>query len=161
MVYAAHLTIFCSLLRSSSILAIITGKAGVGKSYLAMHIQELVSKSDGYFLCAKYDQSQDCFPLTTISALFNCYVEIFSRDASDAQLKMVNEALESALGVQAGFLLGILPSLAQLMPSTSALGNSICIDSAMSIVFLFCELLRVISSHTSRHISFFLDDLQW
>ena len=47
------------------------------------------------------------------------------------------------------------------MPSTSLPENtSNCVDSAVSMRYLLCELLRVISSH-SKPITLFIDDLQF
>ncbi|KAL7538621.1 hypothetical protein ACHAXR_008700 [Thalassiosira sp. AJA248-18] len=140
--------------------AIIKGKAGVGKSKLAMHIHELSSKCSGYFLVAKFDQNKDVYPLATIGALFNSLIDLFVRDATPAQLMTVDKALQSALGVQVALIVGILPSLPKIMSSLSRFGYSSCFDSSMSLRFLFGELLCVISSQ-SRRISLFFDDLHW
>ena len=75
---------------------------------------------------------------------------------------MVDKLLESALGNQAGHLASVVPSLSKLMSLDAQFEvSSNCVDSAMSMRFLFfAELARVISSH-SRPISVLLDDMQW
>lgn len=133
---------------------LISGKAGVGKSKLASYVRDL---SSGHVIMTKFDQSQDVFPLATVGSLFNSYIDLFVRDASPALLNMVNEALENALGFQASLLLGCLPNLSKLMPSSSlTVGYASCVDSSRSTQFMFNELLRVLSSYSS-HTCFLID----
>ena len=68
--------------------------------------------------------------------------------------------LETALGSQAGFLAGAVPNLSKLLPSCIPVETSNnCIDVAFnSMRYLFGELLRVISSHSSRPITLLMDD---
>jgi predicted ATPase len=141
---------------------IVKGGAGVGKSRLAIDtLQSLTSQRNGYFLAAKFDQNQDVKPLSTVGTLFSSLCDLFVQDATPAHLTMVNELLESSLGGQAGLLSGVVPSLSKLMPSCAGLESSSgCVDSALSMQFLFAELLNVVSSF-SRPISLLLDDMQW
>jgi hypothetical protein len=141
---------------------IVKGGAGVGKSRLAIDtLQKLTNQSSGYFLMSKFNQKQGLNPLSMVGALFNSLCDLFAQDATPDQLKSVEEALQSVLGKQAGLLAGVVPSLSKLMPLDSLFeSSSYCVDSALSMRFLFAELLNVISSH-SRPISLLLDDMQW
>ena len=50
---------------------IISGGAGIGKSHLAMNIQQLTSMANGYFCAAKFLQNNmQVKPLSTIGAMF-------------------------------------------------------------------------------------------
>mmetsp|Transcript_43870 Transcript_43870/g.92281 ORF Transcript_43870/g.92281 Transcript_43870/m.92281 type:complete len:1556 (+) Transcript_43870:78-4745(+) len=141
----------------------IVGGAGLGKSSLGMHVRKLAAQSNGYVLVAKFDQNKDARPLSTIGAMFNELCDLFARDADQSKLEMVDEALTSSLGTQAPVLAGVVPSVMKLMPSClmlSPTSSTICVDSAMSMRYLFTELIGVIASHSS-HIDFILDDLQW
>ena len=143
---------------------IISGRAGVGKSRLTMHIQNLTTKANGYFFMAKFQQNHlTVKPLATIGSLFNSLCDSFWEDASPNQLKSVSDALANALGSQAGLLAGVVPSLSKLIPSYIQLEetSSTCIDAPSSMRYLFGELLCVISSHSRRPISLFMDDLQF
>ena len=138
---------------------IICGNAGVGKSKLALHVQGFVDAS-GYFLCAKFDQTQNSRPLATVGSLFNSLCDMFDRDATQNQKQKIGESLQYALGAQAANLLGISSSIMKLMPSVEISSNNASwIDSTWSVGYLFNELLRVIASQCSR-IVFFVDDLQ-
>ena len=136
---------------------IIKGTAGVGKTTLAMHLQKLASNSNSYFLWAKFDENQNA-PLATVGSLFDDLCNMFVRDSTDNQRKIVGESLQRSLGIQASLLIGILPSLSKLLPSCVKIEHSFCFDVSMSVSFLFGELLREISSH-SKKMAFFLDDI--
>jgi hypothetical protein len=141
---------------------IVKGGAGVGKSRLAIDIlQKVTNQSNGYFLTAKFDQNKDFNPLSTVGTLFSSLCDLFAQDATPDQLKSVQGALESTLGSQAGLLAGVVPSLSKLLPLDARFeAGSNCVDSALSMRFLFAELARVLSSH-SRPTSLLLDDMQW
>lgn len=134
---------------------IISGGAGVGKSTLAMCMKTLANQSGAYFLSAKFEQNQmGLKPLFTISkTVFN--------DFPCSQLKMIEDGLTTSFGTES-ILISAVPSLRKLMPSCVQLETSmgICVDSAVSMRYLFGELIRILSSH-SRPISFFLDDIQF
>jgi len=61
--------------------------------------------------------------------------------------------------------MGVVPSLMKLLPSCwrQLLGTSSggCVDIVVSMRYLFGELLRIISSHSKRPISLFMDDIQF
>ena len=143
---------------------IISGGAGVGKSHLAMHIKKLTSKANGYFGASKFQQNNmHLKPLSIIGNLFSELCERFASDSSPLQLKSVSDELENALGNQARLLAGVVPSLSKVMPSCIYMEgtSSACVDATSSMRYLFGELLRVISSHSTRPISFFIDDIQF
>ena len=143
---------------------IISGGAGIGKSRLAMHIQKLTNTASGYFCTAKFQQNNmHVKPLSTIGALFNSLCDRFAEDASPLQLRLVSDELANALGNQAGLLGGVVTSLLKLMPHSSISGetSSTCVDAPSSMRYLFGELLRVLSSNSSRPISLLIDDIQF
>ena len=141
---------------------IISGGAGVGKSRLAMHIQKLTTEANGYFCATKFQQnSMQAKPLSTIGALFNSLCDRFAKDAAPLQLKLVSDELANSLGSQAGLLSAVVPSLSKLMPLSLEETPNACVDAPSSMRYLFGELLRVVSSHSSRPISLFIDDIQF
>ena len=143
---------------------IISGGAGIGKSHLAMNIQQLTSMANGYFCAAKFQQNNmQVKPLSTIGAIFNSLTEQFAEDAPSVQLKSVSDELVNALGNQAGLLAGVVTSLPKLMPLSIHLEetSNTCVDASSSMQYLFGELLRIISSHSMRPISLLIDDIQF
>ncbi len=141
---------------------IISGAAGVGKSSLAKYLQILSNQSCGYFLSAKFEQNQMSLkPLSTLVNMFNSLCDMIFDDSSQTQLMRMEGELTSAIGSDS-HLLGILPSLGKLMPSSVLLDSSTsdCVDSAISMRYLFAVLLHVISSH-SKPITLLLDDVQY
>ena len=144
---------------------IISGGVGVGKSRLAMRIQKLTTKAKGYFFMAKFQQNNlHVKPLATIGTLFSSLCDTFWEEASPNQLKSVSDSLSNAFGSQAGLLAGVVPSLSKLIHSYSIQleeTSSTCIDAPSSMRYLFGELLCVISSHSRRPVSLFVDDLQF
>jgi len=144
---------------------IISGGAGVGKSRLAMHTQKLTNEANGYFCAVKFQQNNiHVKPLSIIGTLFNSLCDRFAEDASPLQLKSVSFELTNALGSQAGLLAGVVTSLSKLMPSNiqhEEGTSSTCVDAPLSMRYLFGELLYIISSHSKRPISLFVDDIQF
>jgi len=139
---------------------VITGGAGVGKSRLAMLVQELTSKSSGSSVRAKFDQTKDVQPLSTLGAAFNELCDLFVRDATPSQLKSVEGELKSELGSQMYLLADVVPSLIKLVPSCVPARTVMSADSAVNTQYLFVALLSSISSNLSRPLAFLLDDLQ-
>jgi hypothetical protein len=142
--------------------AIISGEAGVGKSKLALHLQTLTNKFDGYFLVAKFEQNQMSFkPLSTIANIFDSLCEMIFNDSPHLVLMEIDEKLASDFSIQTN-LFEFVPNLRKLMPSClgSKITSSICVDSAFSLRYLLGELLRVLSSH-SKPITIVLDDVQF
>ncbi|KAL3760370.1 hypothetical protein ACHAWU_000345 [Discostella pseudostelligera] len=142
---------------------VISGGAGAGKSKLASHMQSLTVQFNGYFLSADFEQNQMSHkPLSTITILFDSLCEMLLTDSSGSQLMKIENELMSALGSQPS-LLGVVPNLRKLMPSclgTETSASSNCVDSAVSMRYLLCELLRVISSN-SKPITIVFDDIQF
>ena len=142
----------------------IVGEAGVGKSKLAMHVQDLTNKAHGYFVRCKFDQNKDIKPLSVIGSAFNYMCDMFARDIKTRHDEQrVADALESALGDPSSYcnLVEVLPSLSKLMPLYSNYGSSHSVDPATSTRFLFLTLLHTLSFHFSKPITIFLDDIQW
>ncbi|KAL7554455.1 hypothetical protein ACHAWF_017906 [Thalassiosira exigua] len=139
---------------------LVAGGAGVGKSSLVTDVLRKVGReANCYFLQAKFDQNKSVNPLNKIGAIFNKLCDSFAKDTMPSQLMTVSKSLETALGSQAGLLLGVVPNLAKLT-SCSTYGTSIdCVDVAASMRYLFVKLLEVLSYH--KGVAFLFDDLQW
>ncbi|KAL7555133.1 hypothetical protein ACHAWF_018812 [Thalassiosira exigua] len=140
---------------------VISGGAGVGKTKLANHVlRDLANQFNGYLVAAKFN-SNEATPLFTIGSAINSICDLFVADATPAQLELVKTELETSLGNQAPLLASIVPSLPKLLPSSTGLGAvPSCVDSALSMQYLCCALLRIITCH-SRRVLLLLDDLQW
>ena len=141
---------------------IIMGEAGVGKSKLAMTAEELTKISNGYFLRGKFDQ-HNAQPLLVVGAVFNDLCDAVAEGIRNHdEEQSLSKALENAIGSQAGILSNILPSLSKLMPVFKSCGSSShSVDFATCVQFLFGTLLQTLSTHFTKTISIFLDDLQW
>jgi len=145
---------------------IISGGAGVGKSRLALHALRLTSESNGLFCAAKFEQNQlNSKPLQAVGELFNALCDEFVEGATPNDLLLVEYELQASLGNQAGLLMGVVPNLMKLLPSCwrqlIGISSGGCVDIAVSMRYLFGELLRIISSHSKRPISLFMDDIQF
>ncbi len=141
---------------------IISGAAGAGKSVLAMHMQMLTNRSNGYFLSAKFEQAHMSLkPLSTITNLFDSLCEMLSNDSSHSQIAEIEQQLMLVLGSQTN-LLDVIPHLKKLIPSSGCGSGcvSLSIDSSISMRYLLSELLRVMALH-SKPITIVIDDIQF
>ena len=92
--------------------ALISGHAGVGKSFLAYEFGKHVIMSGGIFLSGKFDQLQQGKPFSALAAAFNRYCDMLLQNSD---LQLVREAmaskLKSSLGRDVYYLAKMMPCL--------------------------------------------------
>jgi predicted ATPase len=142
---------------------LVMGEAGVGKSCLVSRVGNLLAhQGRGYLLSGKWNQNQEIKPLSIVGSVFNKLCDVFARDASATQLENAAGEMMMSLGNQATLLLEIMPSISKIMSLSSGNAHSnICVDSAKSMRYLCCNLLKIISNNLARRIVIWLDDIQW
>ncbi|KAL7464598.1 hypothetical protein ACHAXS_004931 [Conticribra weissflogii] len=145
-----------------SSLKIEKGSAGVGKTKLAGVVEQLTTQMKGYFLCGKFEQTFGGTNLSMIAAVFDRYLELFARDMTHKEKEDAALMIENSLGEHLTLLLGILPKLSRLIPRRiSSRSMSSCMDQDSSVAHLLGTCLNILTSHSTRPITAFLDDIQW
>jgi len=141
---------------------LILGEAGVGKSALASHAEELTTHANGYFFSGQFDKNYTTKPLFIIGNVFNQICDAFAENIrTNHDKQRISTLLQNSLGVQAYLLHDILPSLSKLMPLKSYETSNHFVDMARSLRFLFFTLLQTLTSHFAESITILLDDFQW
>jgi len=143
---------------------LISGHAGIGKSFLAYEFGKHVIVSGGIFLSGKFDQLQQGKPFSALATAFNRYCEMILQNSA---LQPVREAmaskLKSSLGREVYFLTKIIPCLNDILGSNQSdiFYDGDCVNAQRRLQYLLCQFVEVLSSSSAAPVTLFLDDLQW
>jgi predicted ATPase len=144
-------------------LALITGPAGSGKSYLSHRFGDDVRASGGVFLSAKFDQLKQARPLSALTSAFNDYCEALSRDGGSEGAKSFVSQLRSRLrNDDVFYLTQMIPSLANVLHQEGVLGleaGNDCVNAQQRLQFLLCQFVEAMTESTTVSIAVHLDDL--
>jgi predicted ATPase len=143
---------------------LISGHAGVGKSFLAYEFGKHVIVSGGIFLSGKFDQLQQGKPFSALATAFNNYCDMLLQNSA---LQPVREAmaseLKSSLGREVYYLTKIIPCLNDILGSNQSdiFYDGDCVNAQRRLQYLLCQFVEVISTSCAAPVTLFLDDLQW
>ncbi|MEO5969312.1 MAG: ATP-binding sensor histidine kinase [Bdellovibrionia bacterium] len=140
-------------------LVLVSGDAGMGKSSLVQEIQKLVVRKHGFFIAGKFDQYKSDIPYAAVTqALHHLVLQLPSENEN--QISSWRQQLQSALGVNAGLVIDLVPQLEFLLgpkPPAPNLSNS---NEETRFHKVLQTFLNVLTS-PGKPIVLFLDDLQW
>ncbi|MEO5968524.1 MAG: serine/threonine-protein kinase PknK, partial [Bdellovibrionia bacterium] len=140
-------------------LILVSGDAGMGKSFLVQEIQKLVVRKHGFFLSGKFDQYKRDIPYATVTqALHQLVLQLLAEN--EEQISFWKQQLRDALGVNAQLIIDIVPQLEYLIgpqPPVPSLSHG---DAESRFHKVFQTFLSVFTD-AGKPIAFFLDDLQW
>ena len=153
-----------SLLSLGEKVAIISGTAGSGKSFLCQRFGEFVNTSGGIFLSAKFDQLKQARPMSTLASAFNDYCEVLthSDDISREGGKLLASELRRRLrNDDIFYLTKIMPSLVNIFDhdTRSDHEEDNCIDAQQRLQFLFCQFVEALTQSSSAAVALHLDDV--
>lgn len=147
-------------------LAVVTGPAGSGKSFLSQRFGDYVTASGGLFLSAKFDQLKQSRPLSALASAFNDYCVMLSRgDGGDNGAASLASEMRVKLRDDDIFhLTRIIPSLVNILNQGTCFsfseGNECqVVDAQQRLQFLMCQFVEAITMSTSVPITFQIDDL--
>ena len=135
---------------------LITGPAGVGKTSLAKTLKASVEEEGGYFLRGKFDFLQRPEPYTAFVAAFTEFTNLVIARGEEVT-KKTREAIQSAVGEEAGVLIGMIPSLERILGDGHEGKAS---DSLQRFIFVFRMFLRSVCS-PEKPLVLLLDDLHF
>lgn len=153
------LNCYNELPHTGSMLALVAGYSGVGKSAVVKQLQRPVTEKNGLFISGKFDQFKRNIPYFAFIEAFDTVLKNILVE-SDAKITEWKDKFMSVLGANAVLITEVIPSLEFI---TGKLPASEKLAPAEQEYRFRLVLLDFIYCFTSKAhpLVIFLDDLQW
>ncbi|MFO0576218.1 MAG: AAA family ATPase [Polyangia bacterium] len=145
--------------RGESLLVMVSGHSGIGKSALVHEIHKDIARRGGYFIAGKFDQFNRSTPYAPLAQAFGELLRQILTE-SESAVAQWRQRLLSALGTSGKVLIDLIPELQALIgtqPEPPRLGPS---ETQNRFQLLVQEFVRVFDQ-SGQPLVLFLDDLQW
>ena len=142
-----------------TVLSLVTGYSGVGKTSLVSEVHPLVARDRGRFASGKFDQLERNTPYSALLQALRSLVQQLLAE-SEERVAAIRSALGDGLGSGLGVISAVLPELELLVgpqPSPPPLPST---ESQNRFHLAFTGLVRVLAQR-EHPLVLFLDDLQW
>ncbi|MCB1194083.1 MAG: serine/threonine-protein kinase PknK, partial [Leptospiraceae bacterium] len=150
---------FENVAKGNSVLLLVAGYSGVGKSVLVHEVHKSIAQKKGYFTQGKFEQFQRNVPY---SALIRAFQSLVLQILSEPQenLSYWKERLLQTLGNNGQIILDLIPEVEYLMGKQPTVPELNPTDTKNRFLTTFRNFLEtfVVSGHP---LVIFLDDLQW
>jgi len=153
------LSYFKNLNRLKSVLVLVAGYSGVGKSALIRHIKYPIIQSRGTFISGKYDQFKKDIPYY---AFIEAFQEFIKNLLSEPEDKISNWKcrITSVLGDNAGLITEVIPQLVKIIGKQPTVPKLQPAEQEARFHMVLLDFIYVFSIPESPLV-IFLDDLQW
>ncbi len=139
---------------------LVSGEAGSGKTKVIEELRNPVTSTEfnGFYVQGKYDQQRVYEPFSAIAAALSDLVEITSLTEVTQKRR---EDIAEAIGVNAGILCQIIPSVSLLVEDVIPPEDQAdCKSLFPKLTLAFRKLFEVLATKDSP-VFLFLDDIQW
>jgi PAS domain S-box-containing protein len=151
--------VYLSAAKGETILCMLGGYSGVGKSALVHSIRGHIEQNGGRLIVGKFDQFRRDSPYL---ALIEAFKSLLRQVLASKQVELVQwrEKLLNAFGENAQIVVDVLPDLEKII-GVQPIAPILSGDSAQRrFNELFAKLICLFASKT-HPLTLFLDDLQW
>jgi len=139
--------------------AIISGEAGIGKSFLLDHFLEKIIDSNHFVGKGKYEKTKSNLPYTGIIQAFAQIIQQILTE-SDSEINKWKESFKSALGDNAKILLDMIPELSELIGEYPEVPKLPPKETEERFISVFINFMKVFSDNNTPVI-ICIDDFQW
>ncbi|WP_050421644.1 AAA family ATPase [Bradyrhizobium tropiciagri] len=140
-------------------LVLVSGYSGVGKSSVVNEIQPVLVPPRGLFASGKFDQLKRDIPYATLAQAFQSLIRSLL-GKSEADLTAWRDALQDALGPNAGLMVDLVPELRLLIGEPPPVVELPPQDAQRRFQLVFRQFIGVFA-RPEHPLALFLDDLQW
>lgn len=143
----------------ASVLALVSGPSGVGKSALSLVLRDTVRERNGIFAPGKFDQLQRSTPYSALSQALRAVVQRRLGDPADV-LETWKQVWQNAAAPNGRILIDLIPELAHVLDEPKPLVEV----GPMEAKNRFQRTMKRFVQATARKadpLVLFIDDLQW
>ncbi|HEY9651045.1 MAG TPA: AAA family ATPase, partial [Coleofasciculaceae cyanobacterium] len=156
---AALLNAFDQISQGNSVLQLVAGYSGIGKSALVQEIYKPITRQRGYFISGKFDQFQRNIPY---SAIVNAFQDLIRQllTESEEQLQKWKETLLAAFGSNGQIIIDVIPEVELIVGKQLPVQELGPAETQNRFNLVFQNFIRVFCQ-PEHPLVIFLDDLQW
>jgi PAS domain S-box-containing protein len=140
-------------------LVLVSGYAGIGKSAIVNELHQALLPSRGLFAAGKSDQYKRDIPYSTLAQALRSLLRPLLCQ-SEAELSTWRDALQEALGPNAGLIVDLVPEVAHIIGQPAPVPELPPQDAHQRFQLVFRRFVEVFA-RPEHPLVLFLDDLQW
>ncbi|XYI00240.1 AAA family ATPase [Sorangium sp. So ce1128] len=156
---AALAAMFEQACRGATVLSLVAGPSGVGKSALVQALQGEVRARRGIFASGKFDQLQRSTPYAALAQALRSVVRRRLSDPAEV-LERWRQAFQEAAGPDGQILVELMPELVHILGEPKPLVELGPMEAKLRFQTTVLRFVRTLA--TAEHpLLLFIDDLQW
>jgi PAS domain S-box-containing protein len=140
-------------------LVLVSGYSGIGKSSVVNELRPVLVPPRGLFASGKFDQYKRDIPYATLAQAFQSLIRSLL-GKSDADLTPWRDALQEALGANAGLIVDLVPEVKSIIGEPPPVPELPPQDAQRRFQLVLRQFLTVFA-RGEHPLALFLDDLQW
>ncbi|MBV8487807.1 MAG: serine/threonine-protein kinase PknK, partial [Planctomycetaceae bacterium] len=140
-------------------LALVSGYSGIGKSSVVNELQPVLVPPRGLFASGKFDQYKRDIPYSTLARAFQSLIRPLLTK-SEADLASWREALQEALGPNAGLIVDLVPEMKLIIGEPPPVPELPPQDARRRFQLVLRRFIGVFA-RSEHPLALFIDDLQW
>jgi predicted ATPase/signal transduction histidine kinase/CheY-like chemotaxis protein len=145
--------------RMTSLLTLVLGPAGMGKTALINEVTSPLLRKNAYFIVGKYERFKEDVPYSGILQAFKQFIQQLLLGSEDSLIYWKQEFL-TALGQNTQVIVNIMPELADIVGPQPAVIELSTVESQNRFHYALQNFISVCSKK-QHPLVIVLDDLQW
>lgn len=150
---------FENLNQLKSVLVLVAGYSGVGKSALIRHIKFPIIQNKGTFISGKFDQFKKDIPYYAFIEAIQEFIKNLLSESDDKVLSW-RERISDVLGDNAGLITEVIPQLSKIIEKQPPVPKLQPAEQEARFHMVLLDFMYVFSTQECPLV-IFLDDLQW
>jgi histidine kinase len=150
---------FARALQNEPELVLVTGSSGIGKSSIIHEIHRSLTRSRGYFISGKFEESKRNLPYSALSQALDELVRSLLAEPEE-QLAVFRQRILDAVGSAGQVLTDVLPDLKHIIGAQPPAAELPPARASARFRLLFENFIHVFTRY-EQPLVLFLDDLQW
>lgn len=153
------LSCFENISKQKSMLVLVSGYSGVGKSVVVRQLQHPVLENKGVYITGKFDQYKKNTPYSGFIEAFDDLIKTILADKQDKILQWKNKLL-NVLGVNSSLVVEVIPSLELIIGPQSTAPKLQPAEQEFRFRMVLLDFIYSFAE-PGHPLVLFLDDLQW